>query len=660
MLADQLVLQNFRCFGPEPTSIRIDPTLTCLIGANGAGKTAALHSLIRFFGLSADQRRIRPSDFHVGNAEEDRFATARSLSIEILLSFPELSVSEDGADTNGVPDFFRQMASDDDGTLRCRLRLDATWTDDGTADGTIEQKYIAIRKIHGAFEPDDCVELRPTDRARIQAVYIPAVRDAAAQVTALLRGRLWRAIRWSDDFRTALTEHGGKLNELFSKEGSVATISQQLHARWNEIHSAGTYTTPVLKSLDILLEDFIRRVDVLFNPDEQGRDRSVSELSDGQRSLFYLALAAAILDVETAISRGDAEKDFDATVMAIPALTLLTVEEPENNLSPFYLSRIIDQLGTLAERGNAQAVLTSHSPSVLYRTQPEQVRYCRANRAAGSSAVREINLPSDDEEASKFIREAVLSYPELYFAQFAILCEGGSEEVVIPRLAKAGSIKLDQSFVAIVPLGGRHTNHMWRLLHGLDVPHATLLDLDLGRSGGGIGRVKTLVDQLLSTGVPPEQIFREDLPPDSVSASTSHDPATLALWVLHLRSFGVFFSLPLDLDMSMLTAFPELYRKVAPGGRGPSNAGDALQVTLGPDGNPELISVDLPYSWYRYLFLNRSKPATHLRALASAVTDTAVYERAPDELRALIQFVADAIPAYGQIETAEEVAHGQT
>ena len=62
---------------------------------------------------------------------------------------------------------------------------------------------------------------------------------------------------------------------------------------------------------------------------------------------------------------------------------------------------------------------------------------------------------------------------------------------------------LDPSFVAIVPLGGRHVQHFWRLLRGLCIPYATVLDLDLGRNGGGFGRVKTSIQHLLDMGVEP-------------------------------------------------------------------------------------------------------------------------------------------------------------
>jgi predicted ATP-dependent endonuclease of OLD family len=132
----------------------------------------------------------------------------------------------------------------------------------------------------------------------------------------------------------------------------------------------------------------------------------------------------------------------------------------------------------------AQVVLTSHSPSVLGRVEPEEVRHIRRDEAAGVSVVNAIRLPDDESEAFKYVREAVLAHPELYFARLVILCEGESEQVVLPRIARALDVDADQSFVSVAPLGGRHVNHFWRLLSDLDIPHVTLLDFDRERYGG--------------------------------------------------------------------------------------------------------------------------------------------------------------------------------
>ena len=110
-------------------------------------------------------------------------------------------------------------------------------------------------------------------------------------------------------------------------------------------------------------------------------------------------------------------------------------------------------------------------------------------------------MPEGNQDAVKFVRGAMQAFPELYFARFVLLVEGDSERIVLPRLAEAMDLLIDPSFVAIVPLGGRHVQHFWGLLNRLKIPYATLLDLDLGRKGGGFGRVKTAVQQLLEIGV---------------------------------------------------------------------------------------------------------------------------------------------------------------
>lgn len=100
-------------------------------------------------------------------------------------------------------------------------------------------------------------------------------------------------------------------------------------------------------------------------------------MSDGQRSLFHLAMTAATLDVEAGIVADPAAAGFQAGGVPLPALTLIAVEEPENNLAPFYLSRIVQQIRDLTKGPRAQALVSSHSPSILARVDPAAVRHFR-------------------------------------------------------------------------------------------------------------------------------------------------------------------------------------------------------------------------------------------------------------------------------------------
>ena len=233
----------------------------------------------------------------------------------------------------------------------------------------------------------------------------------------------------------------------------------------------------------------------------------------------------------------------------------------------------------VADRRNAQAIVSSHSPSILARVEPEAVRHFRLDFASRTTVVSAVSLPQGVEEASKFVREAVHTYPELYFARHVILGEGATGEVVIPILAKASGLPIDRSFVAVVPLGGRHVNHLWRLLTDLRIPHVTLLDLDWGRSGGGIGRIKNACQQLLQTGTTGEQLFGPLQNGQGIAAhlaafDTPQAAAwdNVAVWITRLRAHGVFFSQPLDLDQTMLNAFMQAYTRLEAGATGPVRA----------------------------------------------------------------------------------------
>ncbi|HGE8266193.1 TPA: AAA family ATPase [Aeromonas hydrophila] len=648
MHIERINLQNFRSFGPKCQSIAVDPDLTTLVGANGSGKTALMQALQRMFGISNEQRSIRRQDFHIPSLEKE-IPSKRTLTLEAIVAFPELD-DEDG-DHSVIPDFFHHMSvTDEGGKLKCRLRLDAEWEDDGSIDGYITSQFRVVT-TWGEPEEADFQNLRPADRSRIQLIYVPATRCAVSQVSAFLKSRLWKAINWSEQVRSSFTQKAEDLNESFEGENAISTITGKLTERWRELHSAGTDSTPKFRPVDLRFEEFVRKVEVLLHPDESGRDRSIDELSDGQSSLFHIAMTSATLDVETDILAQPESEDFLGADLPLPSLTILAFEEPENNLAPYYLSRIISQISSLVHGLRAQAVLSSHSPSILARIQPTQVRHFRLATESNTTVVRQLTLPDEENEAAKYIQQAVRAYPELYFAKVVVLGEGASEEVILPSISEAMGIPIDKSFVAMVPLGGRHVNHMWRLLTDLQIPFITLLDLDWGRHGGGWGRIKNAVAKLIEYGVDPREIFGQNLNPlgyqhnlAAFDNSPISDWNNINLWVHWLRGHKVYFSSPLDIDYSMLKAFPDQYR-VAPdeSSNGPSMRGEPGDAIMGDEGNPEFYANDLlNLCWYRYLFLGRGKPSTHIRVLGS-IQPAQLAQNAPEELRALVQSIHSAL-----------------
>jgi putative ATP-dependent endonuclease of the OLD family len=653
MHIERVVITNFRCFGSTATTIHLGPSLTAFIGANGSGKTAVFQALLRLFGVTGEHRRVRRADFHVP-ADETSAPAERALSIEVVLGFPELA-----GDTSApavAAEFFRNVAATENGALKCRIRLDATWADDGSADGSVEEQRRVVTGFCDPVRDEQSVPLSAADRARVQVIYVPALRDAASQITTFLRGRLWRAINWSDDTRAAHEAAGSTLQAAFATEPAVRVVEDALAKRWHELHGDDAYARPYIRPIDARFGSFVRRGEIVFHPEGDGRDLVLEDLSDGQRSLLHLALVAAALDVERTVAEKGGTA-FDVGAVVVPALTVVAVEEPENTLTAFYLTRIVEQLQSLSSGGRGQAIISSHSASVLSRVVPDTVRYFRLLPDAHTTAVRSIQLPDGNEDASKFVREAVRIFPELYFARFVVLGEGSTEEVVIPRLAAALGFPIDRSLVALVPLGGRHVNHLWRLLEDLDIPYATLLDLDRGRDGGGWGRINTAYRELLARGVDPARLLPGATTDDDVlraveqrAKDAGDDWGALAAELTELEAFEVFYCGPLDLDWEMLQAYPAAYMVAPPGGRGPTK-GDARPAVFGEGGGGSLYFAenDEALRWYRYLFLTRGKPSTHSSVLLG-LNDADLRKGMPPVLKRLLNRVAKAL----SVRTAEE------
>lgn len=687
MRITQLTVSNFRCFGPEGVTVGLD-NLVALIGANSSGKTSVLQAIYKLFSSGRPGSQILKSDFHVPPGNED--PTERDLSIEARIEFPEFV---EGEEDPSIPAFFNQLRIESEATgPYCRLRLKATWTQAEIVEGEITTELQWITSPPDANE-ERTVPATKGLRPRVSVSYVPANRDPSSQLrqtTGSVLHRLFRSIRWSNSFSQALDTAANELADRFGEQEGVSRIKAILNAHWEKLHGSRVYSEVELSTLSSDILTFLKGVTTTFSPNNQGEPDDVHELSDGLQSLFYISLITAMAEIDSLafdaqrrIDQGEleeqqeeeedegeeeigAEEDdnedeegeervpfeevFNLDELRSPLLTLLAVEEPENHLSPHYLGRIMQSLLDIAEKPTAQVILASHSPSILSRVEPSCVRHLFHDEESSTSRINVLPLPEDDTDEEKFVREAVRIFPELYFARCVILGEGASEEIVLRRLLSAYGLPSDRSSISIVPLGGRHVNHLWRLLHSLEIPYFTVVDLDLGRETGGSARIGVLSENLSLVDRPLTDENDETIP----APETFEDRDALEVWVEGLQGWKIFMSSPLDLDLEMLRAFPQAYEALEL--RGPSipdSEDEEYQkkveavnyAVLGEEsGEASLYSDDeRALFWrYRYHFLTRSKPATHLLALNS-LSDAEIRENCPPYLRALVDAIASEL-----------------
>lgn len=626
-------LSNFQSFG-EPTSISFEDS-TFLIGPNGAGKTAVLQALCRMFCFDPSLRRIRRSDFFVP-FDEAEAPEERSLWLEADFLFPELLEEEDNATV--APHFAHMRMDSPDGIPRVRYRLEATM---GIA-GDIEESLLYVLDAS-----DEGVALSTTPVTRhhrnaIQMHYLPARRDPADHITyganALL-GRLLRAVDWELD-RGVVQELTDKISESLSSNVSIKAFSEILSTTWKGLHRGTFFSDPKLTFITSEIESLLRHMSVSFTPGHDENLVDFSRLSDGQKSMLYLSLVLSSHAIGRAVLKGES-KAFDVQRLKPPSFTLIAIEEPENSLSPHYLGRIVNALNSSIGGSDSQALIATHAPSMLRRVEPEHIRYLRLNEMRVTK-VSTIQLPETDGDARKFVREAVQAFPEIYFSRLVVLGEGDSEEIVLPRILKAKGAPVDESAVTIAPLGGRHVNHFWRLLEGLGTPYLTLLDLDVSRYQGGWGRINYVNNQLKLHNSAKQLPTHWQIPAwNEVKVPIMEGTHYGDLYVLQeLEKRGVFFSAPMDLDYSMISAYPEAYgvEREAPDD-------DVLKTVLGKKRHePEQYSKEQLelFATYHSKFKLGSKPAAHIAALAE-LTDEDILENLPASFSRLADAVIAAL-----------------
>lgn len=588
MFIKSMKISNFQCFSEVPVDIDFEKDITCLIGNNGAGKTSILKAIQKVFGNTTDERTIFKSDFHVATGETD--LQNRQLYIDIVFEF----LDKDEVKTLAF--FSPVIYESKNKTFQARMRLEALWNEDEYEDDVSSALFWVLTDEDVDFGDETPLKIKVEnhERRQINLIYVPATRNAKSILNIELKRIIKKIERYADISETdrlAIENDSKVLGEKVNAITAVQSIQTAINNVWNKIHDSSLphYGNIKLEIISNKFEDLVKSLILKLFPSETEDLKDINELSDGQISLLYLTLSMALYEIEVQHENnklsGLKEQDYDA-----PIFTIFALEEPENHLSPFYLSRIIDALEDKSKSNSIISIVTSHSPNVVRRlNKVEQIRFLRQECCGNDRKTIscKILLPENkDEEDYKYLNQAVLSHPEIYFSKLVVLGEGDSEEIVLPVIAQKKSCNFDTSFVSFVPLAGRHVNHMWRLLNELKIPYVTLLDYDLGRYGGGEKRLFEISEKL-------------GLPKTSTKGI--------------LEEHNVFFSYPLDFDMLMITAFPDFYID-----NGQDDEHDKLvKSVLGKNGDeskyvaPNNFFTDELLRKYRYLFKTKSKVASH-------------------------------------------------
>ena len=660
MKLTKVIINNFRSFGDSQV-IGFNAQ-TVLIGNNSSGKTTVLQALSKLFSDKQNDRIIRKSDFHLPKGLRPG-ENSRTLFIETIFEFDELDGT---AYSPAIPSFFEHFTvSQGDAKPFLRIRLESSWEDDGTVEGSIDTQIYYISSDEDTIRDEDKHRAPRKDLDKIRVLYVPASRTPEKELgnaSGSMLSRLVNSINWTDDEIKEITNKIDELNNTFlSESGALTQINQEIQKSWKLYHEDNRFTQAELTINSSEMAGALRQIALKFSPTTTEEAFTVSDLGDGLRSIFYFSLVDSILDIELKIIKDREENPDNPRFKLIPPiLTILAIEEPENHIAPHHIGKLVKRFKQLSNNDNSQVVLTSHSPAIVKRIEPEDLRYLRIenNDRVLQTIVSGIQLPQAIDESYKYIKGAIQAYPELYFAKLVVLGEGDSEELLLPKFFDLLGKEIDSSQISIVPLGGRHVNYFWKLLNSLKIPYITLLDFDNERYGGGWGRIKYISQHLYELNTEFQEWFNtQGLDFNEIGAREceSMEDKRLINWFYKLEEFNVYFSSPLDIDFLMLQHYKEHYLDMLSSKEGPvvsyaDSGGNSKKVKLtdldcidklqleglekrieeakiatlkdksGPGDSFTSEEKELMI-WYQYFFLGRGKPTTHMQFLSSISDD---------------------------------------
>lgn len=618
----KLTLKNFMCF--KECTINLEQDITFFVGNNGSGKTAIFQALGKLFGKTKEERTILKSDFYIDNDKCLNDISSKEMIIEAEFLFPEINNSNEFKDNLAI---FSQYIffSKKDNNYKAILRLESSWDNNQYEYDVDSKKYWLINDTEQVtFGTDGAYKILANNiiLRYIDYIYIPAYRNSQAICRDIIKkiGNLIAKYAEYDDAIEALKDINVNLNKKIQEINGVKEILNIINPMWEQVidrdirYCSNLVFNVSSNSIESLLQNIMLYIDL-----DYGNKFELEKLSDGQLSLLYIVLSLSLFELEHKLGEG-LIKGFYEISEKIVTYTIFILEEPENHLSPFYLTKIFNLLyGIINIHKNVIGLVSTHSAAVIKRVHSlEQIRYFRhkVSKEHRYTIIKPLTLPSKKtKEDYKYIVQAVLAHPEIYFSKLVILGEGDSEEIVIPSISKKLGFELDPSFISFVKLNGRHVNHMWRLLEDLDIPYITLLDFDLGRSTGGIRSLTYIQDMLKNYN----SQFKLVLPDGISNINDIKKENDFKSVLKELEKHNIFYSYPLDLDFLMLSYYQEEYRIVE------INNGEFIDKVFKSDNNYkkyEHIYKDKENILrnYKKLFINKSKVASHYEGIAEIMT----------------------------------------
>ncbi len=526
MHIEKVKVEGFRLL--QDVEIMLESTSTVIVGRNNCGKTSFTDVFDRFTGENGP--RFRLEDFSEGT--RSKFFDAKALREkesrpeEILAALPTISLTLTFAYKSSEPNLgpLAPFVIDLDVTsTKAIVRAEYRPTlatlhkllDVPPPAEDVDQKVYFLHSLREtlpkAYSIHVCA-IDPTDDTNRRNF------DGTAALAALIQCNFVRAQRTLDHAKHGDADVIGKLLSTLFKTATAPTAAasdQDLAAKLKasvveiERNVQGNFDEmlkKLLPTMEILgfpsLNDTELRPETSLNVEALLSDHTKIvytgsdglHLPEGYNGLGTRNLIYMLLQLESY------HKAYRAKETR-PVSHLIFIEEPEAHLHPQMQEVFISQLNAAIGKLSAsypyepawkvQFVITTHSPHVANAASFEAVRYF-LNEFPNEASTRQTKVkdfkkgiakisPDDQDFLHQYM---TLTKCDLYFSDKAILVEGTTERILMPRLYAIVDKSLDEKhklarqYVTCVEVGGAYAQIFYPLLDFLELKTLVITDLD--------------------------------------------------------------------------------------------------------------------------------------------------------------------------------------